>query len=576
MKKTVRIIDCTIRDGGHLNKWQFEDRLVQASYFAASRSQVDYFEIGYRNDLNISNLGKYGYCRDKEIARLFKSLTNCRLLCMIDAGKYSGYKIANRGKSRIPFTGIRVAAYPHEAKQAINLIEQVYDKGYEVFLNLMASSEWTSENFETITRWPKKHILEAVYFADSFGSYVMSDIGAFINKLRNYGFKNIGFHSHNNVQMAFANTIYAIEKGIDYVDASIYGMGRGAGNLPIEILLSYLAKTRYKEYNVAPYLDVIERFYLALFDKYKWGYSLEALMSGIKNIHPYYVKEIFDSRSYTVEEIWNILDSIKKNCPVSFSRDELQHTLQGRFYIPTGEQAAETIKEVEKKVKIIPAQDAFHLKTNSLHNRHKHKKMLVIANGPSILRYHKKIEKFIDDHNLVTIGCNYLKNVYLPKYHIFVGKKRFIKYAATVSDKSTLIVPTFFGRKLVDDNYYGKKEYIEIESVNDSSTTPIDGIVQRIVHINVAVSAILTAYQLGAKEIFVAGLDGYEKENDKKMLYFYNEDDRPCDRVTASLRYERLVRELKRIADFLNEEGIPFSIITSTSHTRYYRNLLKR
>ena len=153
----MKIIDCSIRDGGHINKWNFDEDLVKASYFAASKAQVDYFEIGYKNDPKIVGLGKFGYCDEEYISSLFKSLTDCKLLCMIDAGKYTDYYIPDCKKTLTPFSGIRVAAYPYEAEKAIKLIENLSNKGYEVFLQLMASSEWSKKDVDIIKNWKNKN-----------------------------------------------------------------------------------------------------------------------------------------------------------------------------------------------------------------------------------------------------------------------------------------------------------------------------------------------------------------------------------------------------------------------------------
>jgi 4-hydroxy 2-oxovalerate aldolase len=315
----MKITDCTIRDGGHLNKWNFDPICVKAAYYAALKGGVDYFEIGYRFPEAKKGLGPFGYCTDAYLNALLEVNDKCKLLVMIDAGKADSvnFEICTSGKT--PIKGVRVAAYPYEYPKAISLIENLTSKGYEVFLNLMASSEITEAQYTILENWKNKEILEAVNFADSFGSYTPSDIPKYISKLKGLGFKSIGFHSHNNLQMAFANALRAIEEGATYIDASILGMGRGSGNLPVEIFLGYLEKEGHLKYNTVPYLDVIERFFNDLFNKYSWGYKLQSLLGGLKNIHPYYIDELFAKKSYTIAEIWNASDFIKENCPTSFS-----------------------------------------------------------------------------------------------------------------------------------------------------------------------------------------------------------------------------------------------------------------
>lgn len=572
----MKIIDCSIRDGGHINKWHFNEDLVKASYFAASKAQVDYFEIGYKNDPNIvKGLGEFGYCDEKYISSLFKSLTDCKLLCMIDAGKYTGYYIPECKKTLTPFSGIRVAAYPYEAEIAINLIESLHAKGYEVFLQLMASSEWSKKEIDIIKNWKNKSFLKAIYFADSFGSYIPSDISEYIKKLRDIGFENIGFHSHNNLQMAFANTLQAIENGAKYADASIYGLGRGAGNLPIEILLSYLQTKGNLKYNVVPYLDVIDRFYEKLKNEIKWGYSLNTLLSGGRNIHPYYVDELVNSNIYTVEEIWNVLDKIKKDCPISYNKDKLDFSLKQRFYTPSLENAKDVVSKIVEQIKLFPSKDAFVLEKIPFINRHKGKKFLIIANGPSIKKYKKSIDKLIEKEKFITIGCNSLEALYKPDYHIFVSKKRLLKYISEVNKDSILMVPTCFGKEMVQENFNGKCEYIEIKMVDKSTKNPTKGVVQQHIYLNVGVAAVLTALQMGAKEIIMVGMDGYKDENTKEIEYFYNEDGIREDKEISCQKYGNLKIELDLVGDFLGKKGVPFSIITPTSHNKYYKNLLK-
>jgi len=324
----MNILDCTFRDGGHLNRWDFDNQCVIDSYIASAKSNVDYFEIGYRTPSSIKNLGSFAYCDDNFLLDLIEPINNCKLTLMIDAGK-SNVEIKDCIIENTIIKAIRVAAYPYELNKALSLVEEIKNKGYEVFLNLMAFSEFTEENFKTLRDWKNKEILNAIYFADSFGSFLPNNTIKCIKSLKEINYNNIGFHAHNNLQLAFANTLAAIDHGVKYVDASIYGMGRGSGNLQIEVLISYLEKTRNIKYNPVPYLNIIDQFFIEIFEKYRWGYNLQSLMGGIKNIHPYYISTLFE-KDLSVEHIWNCLDDIKTNCPISFSAEKLNEILEQR------------------------------------------------------------------------------------------------------------------------------------------------------------------------------------------------------------------------------------------------------
>lgn len=570
-----KIVDCSVRDGGHLNKWHFTPQCVKASYFAALKAGVDYFEIGYRAPESIRGLGDFGYCRDEFLFSLFKASDKCKLTVMIDAGKAESSFFKTCTPENTPVRAVRVAAYPYELPKAVHQLEDLYEKGYEVFFNLMAYSELDDERMGFLQEWSNKHVLQAVIFADSFGAFLPVDIPKHVKRLMDAGFERIGFHSHNNLQMAFANTLKAIEEGVAVIDASIYGMGRGSGNLPVEVFVGYMEKMGNEGYNAVPYIDVIERYFLNMFKDLNWGYKIQSLMGGLKNVHPYYIDDLFKRKNYTVGEIWNALDLIKEKCPVSFSVEKLNEMLRRRFYTPLErDRAAEICQDIGDQVKIIPAQDAFIDGHFLLAGKHDGKKALVIANGPSIVICKEQIKAFIKKEACITIGTNFLQGNFVPDYHMFISRKRFLKYASSVSRRSILLVPSFFGKEIVQENFNGATVFFDLEVATNPNMPAIEGSRQKVENLNVAISAILAAFQMGATEIFAVGIDGYIDELNRKMVFFYNEDDVPDDKEVASYRYELLTNELDRVNRFLQEESVPFSILTPTSHRKYYRNEL--
>lgn len=570
----TRILDCTIRDGGHLNEWHFDPGCVKAAYYAALKSGVNYFEAGYRYPAAKKNLGLFGHSTDDTLNELFVASDNCKLSVMVDAGKCETTQFQECRPEKTPLRAVRVAAYPYELQKATRMVEELRGMGYEVFINLMASSELSPDDYAYLKNWGRKDVLSGIYFADSFGSFIPRDISEQMAKLRGIGFERVGFHSHNNLQMAFANTLRAIEEGAACVDASIYGMGRGAGNLPIEILLGYLEKTGETEYNTVPYLDVIERYFLKLFQEIGWGYSLEGLMGGLVNIHPYYAENLFKNKLYTVEEIWNALQLIKERCPISFSVDKLGEALEQRFYTPlTPERAQGVHRALINELSITLAADAAPGGPFPLKDKFKGRKFLVIATGPSILKHKDQILELQKRENCVTIGVNNLQNFFQPEFHVFVSRKRFQQYAAQVARASTLLIPSFFGPSLIEQNFKGPYHFFDVVMPCEPDLAPVSDTTQYCLSLNVAVSAILLAYSMGASTIYAVGMDGYADELNKNMVYFYNEDSRIEDKETASYRYEKLTRELDRINAFLQQKSVPFFILTPTSHKKYYRAL---
>lgn len=572
----MKIIDCTIRDGGHLNNWDFDNNAVKAAYYAALKSGVDFFEIGYRFPYSHPNLGAYGYCKDEFLFSLIEPNDKCKLLVMVNANTSDKVEFVDCDPKLTPVKGVRVAAYPYEFERAIELIEKLHAKGYLVYMNLMASSEVTEEQYEILKNWKNKHILGSIYFADSFGSFTPSNIPFFVKKLQDLGFKEVGFHSHNNLQMAFANSLKSIECGATFIDASIYGMGRGAGNLPIEIFLGYLEKEGKKQYNTLPYLEVIERYFYPIFKKVEWGYSVQNLIGGLANVHPYYIDNLFERNTYTIEEIWNAANIVKEKCPTSFSKKELDKVMGERFYTPlTEETVKDIIEKATEEFKIIPANDAFKVSDFKFKNSHKGKKILIVANGPSLANNKKEIQDFIDSEKPITIGVNYLQGIVKPDYHLFINRKRFQKYAAQVDKNSKLLLPSFFGKQFVAEAGVNDATYFDLEIADKTNPTVIENTTQMCVYPNVSISAILLAYQMGASEVYAVGIDGYIDEINKKMVYFYNENDTPDDKDVASIRYEMFSKELERTNNFLQDKSVPFFIVTPTSHKKYYKNIFQ-
>lgn len=571
----LTLIDCTLRDGGHLNDWQFDLNCAKASYFAAIKSGVDYFEIGYRFPQGKKGFGEFAYCNDEFLAKNFKPEQKCKLLIMADAGKAEPSQFEKFNSEFTPVRGIRIAAYPYEYDKAFSLLYDLRNKGYTVFLNLMAFSTINDAQYEQLQKWDSKEVLSAIYFADSFGSYTPKDIAFYYEKLKQAGYDEIGFHAHNNLQLSFANALTAIQIGCKFIDGSIFGMGRGAGNLPIEAFIGYLLNNGMTKYNPVPYLDVIDRFYSKMYRDIGWGYTLQSVMGGLKNLHPYYVDEMFSRKIYTINEIWNTLDTVKEKCPISFSSEKMDLALEDRLYKPLSiEKTKSLLNELLPQLKIIPENDSFVAPVNNYTGIKNGKKAIVICNGASIIKYKDQIDEFIKTQNCFTIGVNYLKDLYHPDYHLFVSRKRFLKYVHSVNNSSILTIPSFFGRKMVEENFSGNTLYYNIQSVEPSDGVIVRDGIQSIEFLNVGISAILLAYQMGADDIYVVGMDGYLSEDNKKDNYFYNEDDIIEDKTLSTVRYETMSKELDKLNDFLQNNNIHMSIITPTSRSKYFRNIL--
>ena len=282
----IKVIDCTVRDGGLMNKWKFEDEFVRKVYQATADAGVDYMEIGYLSSesaFSRKDFGPWRFCAESDLKRIVgDGEKKIKLSAMADIGRIEYDDIPHRSESSIDM--IRVACYVHQVDTAIALAHHCMDKGYEATINLMAVSTVGIRDLNEALEDMAKSRVPIIYLVDSFGAFYSEDIDMLAAKyMERLPGKTIGIHTHNNQQLAFANTITAIIDGVNFLDGSLYGIGRGAGNCPLELLLSFLKNPKF---NVRPLIKVIEEEIFPWREKIDWGYFIPYMISGVLNEHP--------------------------------------------------------------------------------------------------------------------------------------------------------------------------------------------------------------------------------------------------------------------------------------------------
>jgi len=283
----ITLVDCTIRDGGLMNDSQFPFELVRDVYKALCEAAVDIVELGYRNSKKLFDPAQYGpwrFCDDEVLWKVADGIeTNTKIAIMMDAHKCDINDI--HPKEQSPVHMIRVATYVKDADKAIRVANEAVDKGYEATINIMAIShaiEWELD--EALQQIQEETKIKACYIVDSFGALYSEDIDFYYDKYKKYiKDKEIGIHCHNHQQLAFANTIEGIIKGANYVDGTLYGVGRAAGNCHLELLMSFLKNPKF---NIIPLLEIIGKYFLNLKEEMEWGYHIPYMISGILNVHP--------------------------------------------------------------------------------------------------------------------------------------------------------------------------------------------------------------------------------------------------------------------------------------------------
>lgn len=287
----IKSMDCTLRDGGLVNNFFFTDEFVKDLYKANVAAGVDYMEFGYKASkeiFDVKEFGKWKFCDEDAIREIVgDNDTDLKISVMTDVGR-TDYKkdIIDRKDSVIDL--VRTACYIHQIPAAIEMAEDAKAKGYETSINIMAVSKVNDEELsDGLSLIAKSSGVDTIYLVDSFGAFYPEQIERLAEKyvsVAKASGKTVGIHAHNNQQLAFANTITAMKQGVSLLDATISGMGRGAGNCYMESLLGFL---RNPKYNLVPIMDFVEKHILRLKEEGTvWGYDIPYLLTGILNSHP--------------------------------------------------------------------------------------------------------------------------------------------------------------------------------------------------------------------------------------------------------------------------------------------------
>ena len=285
----IKVVDCTIRDGGLMNNHHFDDTIVRAVYMACVEAGIDYMEIGYKASRKIIVPGEHGawkYCVEEDVRRIVGENDHPLKLAVMADAERTDYHEDILPKRDSMLSMVRVATYINQIPAAIDMIKDANDKGYETTVNLMAVSTVPERELSEGLEMLAASEAGAIYIVDSFGSLYSEQVHYLVRKYLHYAKesgKEVGIHMHNNLQLAYANTIEAIILGANMLDATMAGLGRGAGNCAMELLVGFLHNPKYR---LRPILHCIQEHIEPLREKLKWGFDLPYMMTGMLNQHP--------------------------------------------------------------------------------------------------------------------------------------------------------------------------------------------------------------------------------------------------------------------------------------------------
>jgi len=392
MTSNLKILDCTFRDGGYYNNWDFDKNLVQKYINSMSTSGVDYVEIGFRNFSQNNFMGPFAYSTDSFIEGL-PNISKINVGVMSDASIFltDNKKVSDlvrqlyRNKADSIISLVRIATHFKDVERSQEITKTLKELGYIVALNLMQTGGRKSTEIEDVVKAiAKDDTVDTLYFADSLGNMNNEEIINVIDSIKTFWKKDIGIHTHNNQGQALSNSMTALENGVTWLDSTVRGMGRGAGNSTTEDLMRLINK-KMNDTNYSPQelYEICLNDFDILQKKYNWGQNLYYALAADFDIHPTYVQEMLSDNRYSRLDILDIINNLKDVPTKSYN------------------------KEVLETIKYKDAKDC-HGEWNA-NGWCTNRDVLIIGNGPSSLTYYDDIIKYINQYKPLVLSLNMQK-----------------------------------------------------------------------------------------------------------------------------------------------------------------------
>lgn len=467
----IKVLDCTLRDGGYINEWQFGAHKAKQIINLLDKSNIDYIETGFLTNEPTTDSKTLFNSFDDIKNFIPENINNQKLFGMVTYGKFSIDDIPDVQNSIIK--GIRLIFKKSQKESALSYCQKLKNKGYKLFINPTFIDQYRDEELLDIIKDINTIQPYGMSIVDSMGILKEKNLLRLYYLIDNNLDKNIAlcFHSHNNLQLSFSNAQCLMKVCKDrelIIDSTVFGMGRGAGNLCTELITQYINDNYNCNYNIIPILKIVDEYINPIFAKTPWGYSVPYYLAATNHCHPNYAKYLVDKQTVPVEIINKLLKSIPDNKKSSYDSNLIK-----QLYLDNFSNRIDDSNTVEYL-------------TNILKNR----KILIIAPGKSLKNEKEKIDKFINEENPFIISLNFIPEDYPENLVFITNLKRF----SSLSDYSApLIVTSNIEERPKNSLVLNYSSYI-----NDSMMFD-----------NVTLMILKLFIKIGITSISIAGLDGF-------------------------------------------------------------------
>ena len=479
--KKVHILDCTLRDGGYCNQWKFGCENKRKIVKGLIEANINILECGYLTDKVLPDKDSTQFSSLEEVNNFVLETNKNMYVIMINYGEFSLEKIpVYQGKG---IQGIRVAFHKKDADKATEYCRKLKEKGYMVFVQPMISLSYSDTEFIQLIQRVNEIKPYAFYIVDSFGMMKRKNLLRLFYMVEHNLSEDIwvGFHAHNNLQLAYSNAQSLIEAQTTrniIIDTSVYGMGRGAGNLNTELFADYLNEYTEEKYIIKPLLQIIDEVLNDFYKRNNWGYSLSKYLSAAHELHPNYASYLEDKNTLTYEAMDEILAAVDEEKKCEFDRKYIE-----KIYLEYMERQQTPQRDMEKLA-------------NALNG----KKVLLIAPGKSIEKDKERLQSFMKESNIIPISINF---AYQGVEYVFVSN--LIRYRELNGEcyKRCIVTSNIKESQAFATVQY-EKLLASIQSVQD----------------NAGLMAVKLMIALGKKEVYLAGFDGYSHNAEENYAPF--------------------------------------------------------
>lgn len=493
----MKVLDCTLRDGGYYNNWDFCPEIVQAYLNAVATANIDYVELGLRNFPKSGFLGAYAYTTEQYLNSMelpkgptYGVMVDAKTILSADMPIEEAIEALFVPADQSKVDLVRVAAHFNEVEQSGPIVKKLKSMGYLVGYNLMQSGGKDSDLITDKARQAKEwDVLDVLYFADSLGNMDGTEVKRIIDALRKEWQGPLGIHTHNNMGQGLDNTLTAASNGVTWLDTTITGMGRGAGNTQTENLLAVWDK-KQSPYNSKPIYDLVIRHFEAMQKQYGWGSNLLYFLGAQNDVHPTYIQNLLSNTHYGTEEIVGAIDYLSQlEGTTSYNGSVLNSAL--------------SFNSSTKGVS--GSEDLFGLFEN--------REVLVITNGQSTTRYKNAIEQYIKQRNPIVISININKSISSDLIDYVVVSHN-VKFLSEFDLYKNIHSPVILPKHRFSDDELNELSNLTIIDVGFDSNSDKFTVCSKKVS---SPYDLTSAYLFGllkisqAKSVNLVGFDGYEK-----------------------------------------------------------------